>query len=221
MRIKRNQFVMNLGSLLLITAIISGCQSEPAIIPVNTEPPQTTLEAMKEVVSAMSEEIESTEPIQSQKEFILISEVFLEGAPIPSTYTCNGDDISPPIAWSGAPNNTNTFALIMDDPDAPAGTWVHWVLFNLPGDATTINAGLLAKAGHSDGSQQGTNSWGRLGYGGPCPPSGVHRYVFKLYALDTSLTLDESATKEEVLAAMEGHILMETELMGTYSAAGG
>jgi Raf kinase inhibitor-like YbhB/YbcL family protein len=221
MWINRNQFVMILGSLVLISAIISGCQSEPAIKPVKTEPPTITLEATKEVEQPVIEPTGIPEPNQSQKEFILTSEVFLEGEPIPSTYACNGEDLSLPLAWSGAPNDTNSFVLIMDDPDAPAGTWVHWVLFNIPGDATTMNAGLPAEAGLPDGSQQGTNSWGRLGYGGPCPPSGVHRYFFKLYALDTSLRLDESATKEDVLAAMEGHILMETELMGTYSASAG
>ena len=221
MWIKRNQFVMILGSLLLIAAIISGCQSEPASKPINIEPPTMPLEATKEVEQPVIEPTESPEPIQSEKEFILTSEVFLEGEPIPSQYACNGDDISPPLAWSGAPNNTNAFVLIMDDPDAPVGIWVHWVLFNIPGNATVIDVGLPADAELPDGSQQGTNSWGRVGYGGPCPPSGVHRYVFKLYALDAPLALDERATKEEVLAAMEGHILMETELMGTYSASGG
>ena len=221
MWIKRNLFLMNIGSLLLIAAIISGCQSEPEIKPVNTEPPTITLEATKEVEPTVSEPTESPEPIQSQQEFILTSEVFLEGEPVPSQYACDGDDISPPLEWSGAPDNTTSLVLIMDDPDAPVGMWVHWVLFNIPGSATMLEVGLPADAELTDGSQQGTNSWGRVGYGGPCPPSGVHRYFFKLYALDAPLALDESATKEEVLAAMEGHILMETELMGTYSASGG
>jgi len=220
MSIIRNRFVFVSGIILLFTACISGCQSEPVSTLVDAEQPPKTLEATKEVESAMSEEIESPEPTQIPPEFTLKSDGFLEGAPIPSTYTCNGDDISPPIAWSGAPNDTNTFALIMDDPDAPVGTWVHWVLFNLPGDATTLVVRFPADAVLTDGTQQGTNSWGKIGYGGPCPPSGVHRYFFKLYALDTSLALDESATKEDVLAAMEGHILMETELMGTYNASG-
>jgi len=221
MWIKRKQFLIILGSLLLIFATISGCQSEPTSKPSNTEPPTDPLEATKEVEQPVIEPTESPEPIQSEKEFILTSEVFLEGEPIPSKYACNGDDISPPLAWSGAPDNTNVFVLIMDDPDAPVGIWVHWVLFNIPGNETVLGVGLPADAELPDGSQQGTNSWGRVGYGGPCPPSGVHRYFFKLYALDAPLALDESATKEEVLAAMEGHILLETELMGTYSASGG
>lgn len=221
MLIKRKQFLIILGSLLLIIATSSGCQSEPEIKPVTTEPPAAPLEATKEVEQPVIEPTESPEPIQSEKEFILTSEVFLEGEPIPSKYACNGDDISPPLAWSGAPDNTNAFVLIMDDPDAPVGIWVHWVLFNIPGNEAVLDVGLPADAELPDGSQQGTNSWGRVGYGGPCPPSGVHRYFFKLYALDAPLALDESATKEDVLAAMEGHILLETELMGTYSASGG
>ena len=105
----------------------------------------------------------------------------------------------------------------MDDPDAPGGTWVHWVLFNIPGNARSLLGNLPPDAQLADGSIQGVNSFGRNDYGGPCPPSGTHRYFFKLYALDTTLSLDESAGKDEVLAAMEGHILAQAELMGTYS----
>ena len=221
MSIKRDRFVIVFGLLLLLTATISGCQSEPDITPVNTEPPSITLEETEEVEKPVTEEIESPEPILDLPEFTLSSAAFLEGEPIPTKYSCDGDNTSPSLVWSGAPENTGSFALIMDDPDAPVGIWVHWVLFNLPGDANSLPENLPADAVFTDGSQQGTNSWGRLGYGGPCPPSGTHRYFFKLYALDTSLTLGESASKEDVLAAMEDHILMETELMGTYNASGG
>lgn len=221
MSLKRNRFVIVFGLLLLLSATISGCQAEPAITPVNTEPPSITLEETKEVEQPMTEVIESPEPTQSPVEFKLTSESFLEGEPIPSKYACNGEDVSPPLAWDGAPNNANSFVLIMDDPDVPVGTWVHWVLFNTPGDENSLPENLPADAIFANGGQQGSNSWGNIGYGGPCPPSGTHRYYFKLYALDTSLVLGESASKEDVLAAMEGHILMETELMGTYSASGG
>jgi len=217
----KGRFVLMLVGIPLISVFISGCQSAPVITPVDKEPISIALEETKEVEQPVNEAIDTHEPIPSPMEFNLTSEVFLEGAPIPSEYTCNGEDVSPPLAWSGAPDNTSSFALIMDDPDAPMGTWVHWVLFNLPGDANALDVGLPSEAEFPDGSRQGTNSWGRLGYGGPCPPSGNHRYYFKLYALDTSLVLSESAAKEDVLAAMEGHILMETELMGTYSASGG
>lgn len=138
---------------------------------------------------------------------------FAQGQPIPAKYTCDGQDISPPLHWSDAPQGTQSFALIMDDPDAPAGTWVHWVLFNLPTDRHD----LPEKATPPKGSLEGKNSWGRLGYGGPCPPGGTHRYFFKLYALDTTLNLAGGASKEQLLKAMQGHILAQAELMGVYS----
>lgn len=180
-----------------------------------------TLEETKEVEQPVTEIIESPEPILDLPEFTLSSAAFLEGEPIPTEYSCDGDDTSPALVWSGAPENTGSFVLIMDDPDAPVGTWVHWVLINLPGDANSLPENLPADAVFTDGSQQGTNSWGNIGYGGPCPPSGNHRYFFRLYALENSLELVEGATKEDVITAMEGHILLETELMGTYSASGG
>jgi Raf kinase inhibitor-like YbhB/YbcL family protein len=105
----------------------------------------------------------------------------------------------------------------MDDPDAPGGTWVHWVLYNIPAETRGLQENIAPDAQLPDGSMHGINSFGRPGYGGPCPPSGTHRYFFKLYALDTTLSLNESANKEEVLAAIEGHVLAETELVGTYS----
>ena len=149
--------------------------------------------------------------------FELTSAAFSPGEPIPEQYTCDGDDISPPLQWSEPPPGTQSCALIADDPDAPAGTWVHWVLYNLPGQARSLPQALSADPELSDGSRNGSNSWQRLGYGGPCPPSGTHRYFFKLYALDATLDLAAGETKESLLAAMEGHILAQTELMGTYT----
>lgn len=221
MSIKRNRLVIVFGLFILLTAYISGCQSEPAITPVNTEPPPKTLEETKEVEQPATEAPESPTPIPDLPEFTLTSAAFLEDEPIPTKYSCDGDDTSPSLVWSGAPENTGSFVLIMDDPDVPVGTWVHWILFNLPGDANSLPENLPADTVFTDGSRQGTNSWGNIGYGGPCPPSGIHRYFFKLYALENSLELGEGATKEDVITAMGGHILMETELMGTYSAAGG
>lgn len=217
----KSRFGQMLAAILLITVFISGCQSEPAITPVNTEPPSIALEATQEIEQLVTEVIESPESIQDSPEFALSSAVFLESESIPTKYSCAGENISPSLVWSGAPENTGSFVLIMDDPDAPVGTWVHWVLFNLPGDANSLPENLPADTVFTDGSRQGTNSWGNIGYGGPCPPSGIHRYFFKLYALENSLELGEGATKEDVITAMGGHILMETELMGTYSAAGG
>ena len=149
--------------------------------------------------------------------FQLISTAFAAGEKIPRKYTCDGDDISPPLQWSDAPQNTQSFALISDDPDAPVGTWVHWVLYNVPGTSTSLPEAVPKQDELPDGSRHGRSSWGRSAYGGPCPPGGTHRYFFKLYALDTVLDLAAGAGKEQLLQAMEGHILAQTELMGLYS----
>jgi Raf kinase inhibitor-like YbhB/YbcL family protein len=146
----------------------------------------------------------------------LTSSAFAEGAMIPVKYTCNGQDISPPLAWADVPAGTRALALICDDPDAPAGTWVHWVAFNLLPDMAGLPEGVPAEKTPKVGGVQGTNSWRRIGYGGPCPPSGTHRYFFKLYALDNMLSLSSNATAKDVQAAMKGHVLAEAQLMGRY-----
>ena len=149
--------------------------------------------------------------------FELTSVIIAHEQPIPVHYSCDGEDLSPPLDWNDPPASTQSFALIMDDPDAPGGTWVHWVVYNIPAEERNLLEKIPPEAQLSNGTMQGVNSWGKVGYGGPCPPSGTHRYFFKLYALDTTLSLDENAGKDEVLAAMEGHILAEAELMGTFS----
>jgi Raf kinase inhibitor-like YbhB/YbcL family protein len=146
----------------------------------------------------------------------LISAAFSEGAMIPTRYTCDGEDVSPPLSWTDLPPETGSFALICEDPDAPVGTWDHWVLFNIPASATGLPEAVPATATLDDGSVHGNNSWGRLGYGGPCPPGGTHRYIFSLFALDIKLDLKSGATKSGLLKAMEGHILARTRLMGKY-----
>ena len=147
----------------------------------------------------------------------LSSTDFKEGDPIPKAFTCEGDNLSPALEWGGCPAGVRSFALICDDPDAPMGTWIHWVMFNIPGEARRLDKGVAKKAMLPDGSAQGVNSWPKTGYDGPCPPPGKpHRYFFKLYALDAVLSLKESAGKEELLAAMKGHIIGEASLMGTY-----
>jgi Raf kinase inhibitor-like YbhB/YbcL family protein len=135
---------------------------------------------------------------------------------IPSKYTCDGEDISPPLSVEGVPEGAKSIALISDDPDAPMGTWVHWVLFNLPSDTKELAEDVPKKDVLDNGAKHGKNSWGKLEYGGPCPPSGTHRYYFKVYALDAVLDLKPGASKEDVLKAMEGHILGEGQLMGKY-----
>ena len=148
--------------------------------------------------------------------FVLTSTAFTQGKPIPAVYTCTSRDISLTLAWGDPPEGTQSLALIMDDPDAPVGTWVHWVIYNIPAAARRLPENIPPDATLADGSLQGKNSWGRPGYGGPCPPSGTHRYFFKLYALDTMLNLPSGASKQQLLQAMEGHILAQVELMGTY-----
>jgi Raf kinase inhibitor-like YbhB/YbcL family protein len=146
----------------------------------------------------------------------LTSSAFTDGTMIPRKYTCDAEDISPDLKWSGVPNGAQSLALICDDPDAPVGTWVHWVLFNIPADATALPAGIPAEAELKNGARHGKNDFRKLGYGGPCPPGGTHRYYFKLCALDTLLTLESGSTKAQLLAAMKGHILTEGQLMGKY-----
>jgi Raf kinase inhibitor-like YbhB/YbcL family protein len=147
----------------------------------------------------------------------LDSSAFTNGSEIPKKYTCSGEDVAPPLRWGEPPANTRSFALIADDPDAPAGTWVHWVLYNLPGSARGLDEGTPASESLSGGAQQGINDFRKTGYGGPCPPPGKpHRYYFRLYALDTVLNLKPKATKKDVEGAMKGHILGQAELMGRF-----
>ena len=147
----------------------------------------------------------------------ITSSAFSQGAAIPVQYSCKGRDVSPPLAWSDPPAGTKSFALIVDDPDAPVGTWVHWVLYNIPPTARGLPEASATEAALADGSLNGRTSAGSPGYHGPCPPSGTHRYFFKLYALDSMLSLPSSADKARLLEAVQGHILAQGELMGTFS----
>ena len=151
--------------------------------------------------------------------FQLTSDAFSNGQSIPAKYSCVGRNVSPALAWTEPPAGTQSFALIVDDPDAPMGTWVHWVLFNIPAERRALPEELPVTGKNIDPKAifVGTNSSGNIGYDGPCPPSGTHRYFFKLYALDTMISLLPGATRENLLREMEGHILAETEMMGTFS----
>jgi Raf kinase inhibitor-like YbhB/YbcL family protein len=150
--------------------------------------------------------------------FQISTTAFPSGGTIPKKYTCDGPDLSPPLSWKEAPTGTQSLALIADDPDAPSGTWVHWVLYNMPVTTKELSEGVKKDEQLPDASQQGRNDFRKIGYGGPCPPPGkAHRYFFKLYALDTKLNLKAGATKAEVEAAMKGHILAEAGLMGKYN----
>ncbi len=146
----------------------------------------------------------------------IISLAFEEGAMIPKKYTCDDIDISPPLKWSMVPDGTKTFAIICDDPDAPMGTWVHWVVYNLPANINELSEDVPPSEILPNGAKQGRNDFGKIGYGGPCPPGGTHRYYFKIYALSEELKVEAGITKSELLKAMEGHILSEGQLMGRY-----
>src|SRR5437870_8658837 len=146
----------------------------------------------------------------------LTSSAFKEGEPLPRTYTCDGPDVSPGLEWSGVPKSAKTLAIICDDPDAPSGDWVHWVLYNLPAENIGLVENTPATESLRAGGFQGKNDFEKIGYGGPCPPSGTHRYFFKTYALDVELPLKAGATKVEVDKAMAGHVVAQAQLMGTY-----
>jgi len=147
----------------------------------------------------------------------LSSSAFKEGDKIPVKYTCVGQDVSPPLEWSQPPSGTQTFALILDDPDAPGGVFTHWVIFNISSDNLRLPEAIPTQAQLPDGASQGKNDFGRVGYGGPCPPPGrPHRYQFTLYAVDQSLDLRAGVSKKQLLSAMEGHVLAQGQLTGTY-----
>jgi Raf kinase inhibitor-like YbhB/YbcL family protein len=146
----------------------------------------------------------------------ITSTAFKDGGLIPSMYTCDGADISPPLQWDVVPEGTRSIALICDDPDAPMGTFVHWVLFDLPAEARELAENIPPDKTLPNGAKQGTTDFRRIGYGGPCPPSGTHRYFFKIYALDTEIDLAAGANKSQLLRAMEGHILGQGQLIGKY-----
>jgi len=153
---------------------------------------------------------------EDQSGMKLTSTAFKEGEAIPRAYTCDGANVSPSLEWGGVPKNAKTLAIICDDPDARASTWVHWVLYELPANNIGLVENVPLTENLKAGGFQGQNDFGKIGYDGPCPPSGTHRYFFKLYALDAALDLKPGATKAELEKAMEGHIVGQAQLMGTY-----
>lgn len=146
----------------------------------------------------------------------ITSSAFKRESMIPARFTCDGEDISPPLQWENLPQGTQTLAIIADDPDAPMGTFVHWVLYNLPADVNELAEAVPAREMLENGAIQGKTDFGRVGYGGPCPPSGTHRYFFKIYALDKKVDIVGNADKSRLIIAMQGHILGQGELMGKY-----
>ena len=148
---------------------------------------------------------------------ILKSDSFSDGGMIPAKYTCDGANISPQLSWDNAPKGTKSFVLICEDPDAPMGTFTHWVLYDIPADVHELPENLPKDKILPNGAKQGITDFKKVGYGGPCPPNGTHRYYFKLYALDTLLNLEPALKKEDILKAMNGHILAQGQIMGKYA----
>jgi Raf kinase inhibitor-like YbhB/YbcL family protein len=146
----------------------------------------------------------------------LFTSAFSEGGMIPPKYTCNGENVSPPLEWSDLPPQTNSLALIVDDPDAPSGLFVHWLIYNLSPEENGLTEAVGIAADQAGGALQGVNGFKKSGYGGPCPPSGTHRYYFHLYALDSKPDLPAGASRNQLDTAMHGHIIAEAQLMGRY-----
>jgi hypothetical protein len=161
-------------------------------------------------------EVEVSVYQKGEKMLELSSSAFSEEGMIPVKYTCDGDNSSPALAWKNAPEETKSFALICDDPDAPSGIFVHWVVYNIPANVTSLDEGAGSSGRLPKGAMSGVTSFEATKYGGPCPPKGTHRYYFKLYALDTELRLAAVPNKDRLLKVMEGHVLAKAELMGTY-----
>lgn len=209
-------------SILILTCclalIAAGCA--PAPEPAQEPVPVMEEEAVEEVIPTdtplpPTEKPKEDEAVTEEEEtamdkMTLTSPAFAQEEAIPLKFSCDGDGLSPELAWAGVPEGAASLVLIMDDPDAPVGTWDHWLLFDMPPDLEGLAQGSTA-------GTEGNNSWNRTGYGGPCPPGGTHRYFFKLYALDTTLDLPAGTPKGALEAALEGHILGQTKLMGTYT----
>jgi Raf kinase inhibitor-like YbhB/YbcL family protein len=189
-----------LGLLLLV--VFAGCGGRPA--PADVLAPPTAVAAGNEAVTG------------GGNMFQITSSAIAEGQMIPRKYTCDGENVSPPLAWSGVPPKASTLALIADDPDAPLGTWTHWIVFNLPASTSELPESIPVTDKLENGALQGTSSFRKVGYGGPCPPGGTHRYYFTLYALDAPLSLGNNATAKDVQSSMQGHTLASAQLMGRY-----
>lgn len=215
MRFVRNFRVIALHGVMILTLLnLAACAAPPEQVIRDEISP----EVPADVFPSRTEELTETEPVKSLPTksqvmtFVIASPAFMEGQEIPARFTCDGEDVSPQLEWIGVPDETESLTLIMDDPDAPAGTWVHWVLYNLPSDLNGLKQDVQGVG------IEGNTSFNRTGYGGPCPPPGSsHRYFFKLYALDISLNMSAQAGKEEIEDAMQGHILAESVLIGTYA----
>jgi Raf kinase inhibitor-like YbhB/YbcL family protein len=208
-RAERRRFLKYTASAVVVAAAAAGgyhaLTTPAAPAPTTTVPPVTLTPRISQSTT------------EASLGLMVTSQAFKSGEPIPSKYACDGEDVSPPISWSGTNEETRSYALIVDDLDAPTGTFTHWLIFNIPATDSSLPEGVPSVGTLSNGATQGRNGFGKIGYGGPCPTSGTHRYVFHLYALDTLLSLQAGASQGDVLEAMKGHVLAEGELTGLYS----
>jgi Raf kinase inhibitor-like YbhB/YbcL family protein len=194
-----------LGFLIFALVFLCSCQTaNQNHVDANQSHPETTPAEKR------------SEPGSEKMSIKVTSTAFADGEMIPKQYTCDGANLSPPLSWSGVPASAKALALICDDPDAPGKTWVHWVVYDLPASLTSLTENVATVTELTGGGKQGTTDFKKIGYGGPCPPSGTHRYYFKLYALDTDTALKPGATKDQLLKAMEAHIVAQGQLMGRY-----
>lgn len=197
---------------LIFPALMAlSCGNKDAKTTTDQNKPEPNKEAPQDKTS------QKKDTLQKTVIFNIKSSAFTAEGTIPQKYACDGDNISPPLLWAGAPTGVKSFALIVDDPDAPNKTHVHWVVYNIPANATELSENVPDSKKLPSGAIQGTNDDNKTGYSGPCPPNGTHRYYFKLYALDITTDIKGDATKDKLLDAMKGHVLAEAELMGKYS----
>ena len=211
-----DKIVVLLSCVLLISAALPACSPSTQLAPAaTTAAPEPSLAAAQ---PSNSEQTQS-DPDQegTNMTFQLKSSAFSHGEPIPRVYSCDGENVSPPLTWTDPPAGSEALVLIMDDPDAPSGDFVHWVLYGLPAEAGSMPQAVAAEENRQDGSRQGNNGRGQIGYTGPCPPGGTHRYFFHLYAVDNQINLAAGEAKQAVLQHIDGHVVATAELMGTFS----
>src|SRR4030095_2032120 len=205
--IKHTKMVKLFSYLLFFIILFTGCKKDTYQKPAGN-------------MDTTGEKKSDTTNTKQKSSMTIKSTAFNEGGMIPKKYSCEGENLSPPLEWSDSPAGTNTFALIVDDPDAPAGTWVHWVVYNIPASTLELKDDMSSQKTSDSKIVQGINDFKKASYGGPCPPSGTHRYFFKLYAIDAKLDLAGDVTKDKLLDAMKGHVLGQAQLIGKYTKGG-
>ena len=215
--LKSSVFFCMVTVIFCVFLIACGANGDASTVPPLEKPAVEKPETGEPQPPPETTEVDEKEEEEMVVDFILTSSAFKEGEPIPARYTCEGENLSPYLTWGGIPDGTVSFALIVDDPDAPAGVFTHWVLFNIPSSMSELEEGAGNQVRTAIGALHGKNDMNKNMYGGPCPPAGKpHRYQFTLYALDTTLDLAEGVSKKQALAAIEGHVLARSTLTGTF-----